>query len=82
MMTRNDARIIAEELYRLIKKDSQLLSNIVREVNEEYMNSQQAAKFLGVSITFLKQNIKDIPHTKVGRLNRFKKSSLIEYINK
>ena len=43
MMTRNDARIIAEELYRLIKKDSQLLSNIVREVNEEYMNSHQAS---------------------------------------
>jgi excisionase family DNA binding protein len=82
MMTRNDARIIAEELYRLIKKDSQLLSNIVREVNEEYMNSHQASEFLNVSLQFLKKNIKDIPHTKVGRLNRFKKSSLIEYMNK
>ena len=82
MMTRNDARIIAEELYRLIKKGSQLLSNIVREVNEEYMNSHQATEFLNVSLQFLKKNIKDIPHTKVGRLNRFKKSSLIEYMNK
>ncbi len=81
-MTRNDAIIIAEELYRLIKKDRQLLINIVREINEEYMTSQQAAKFLNVSLQFLKQNIKDIPHSKVGRLNRFKKSSLIEYMSK
>ena len=81
-MTRNDAVIIAEELYRLIKKDRQLLINIVREINEEYMTSQQAAKFLNVSLQFLKQNIKDIPHSKVGRLNRSKKSSLIEYMSK
>lgn len=82
VMNRNEARMIAEELYKLVRKDiKQVASGLVID-QEEYIDSKEAAKFLGVSLSFLKKNILDIPHVKVGRLNKFKKSLLIEYINR
>lgn len=82
-MTRTEAKQIAEELYKLIKKDmKKYIIEAVQEEQDEWLNTIQAAEFLGVSVSFIKQNILDIPHTKVGRMNRFKKSSLIQYLER
>lgn len=82
-MNRNDARMLAEELYRLMHKDVKMyISSAVQAETEEWLNTDQAAEFLGVSVSYIKKNILDIPHSKIGRLNKFRKSSLIEYLNR
>ena len=82
-MTRNDAKLIAEELYKLIHKDVKLyVSTAVEAETEEWLNTQQAAEFLGVSLSYIKKNITDIPHTKIGKLNKFKKSTLLQFLNR
>lgn len=81
-MTRQESRMIAEELYKLMRKDIARMHDAVREQQEEWLSSAEAARYLGVSVAYLKKNIDDIPHTKVGRLNKFKKSSLYQYINR
>lgn len=82
-MTRAQARMIAEELYKLIKKDIPcFVHDAVIDGTDEYFNTAQAAEFLGVSVSYVKSHINDIPHTKVGRLNKFKKSSLSSYMSR
>lgn len=82
-MNRADAKAIAEELYKLIHKDVKLyISTAVSKETEEWLNTQQAAEVLGVSVSYIKKNILDIPHTKVGRLNKFKKSTLLQFLNR
>ena len=82
-MTRTDARMIAEELYKLMKKDiKSLVSEAVKMESDEYLNTSEVSKLMGVSISYVKQNISSIPHTKVGRLNKFRKSEIIKMLNR
>ena len=53
-MTRRDAQMIAEELYKLMQKD-----------DVEYMNFKQASEYIKYSVSYLKQH-KEIPRCKVG----------------
>ena len=78
IMTRAQAKIIAEELYKLMRKD---ILFVVQETtideNEEYLTSVEAAKMLGWSIGTLYNRKKDIgSYIKVGNQLRFPKTKL------
>lgn len=80
-MTRNEAKILAQEIYKLMKKDiKELVSQAVAEETDEYMSTKQAAELLGVSISYLLHS--DLPKTKVGKLNKYKKSDLIKSLER
>lgn len=80
-MTRSEARMLAEELYKLMRKDvKQLVQQSVSEETDEWLTTEQAARMMGVSISYIKQN--DIPHSKVGRLNRYRKSDIQKLMNR
>lgn len=78
IMTRAQAKIIAEELYKLMRND---IREIVRETtifeNEEYLTSVDAAKMLNWSIGTLYNRKDDIgSYIKVGNQLRFPKTQL------
>ena len=82
-MTRTEARILAEELYKLMRKDvKRIVEETVIECSDEWVGVGEAANILGCSVGTLYNNISNIPHTKKGRLLRFKKSALIKYLER
>lgn len=82
-MTRTDARMIAEELFKMIKPlVVEQLSNIASEVTDETFNVDQAANYLGCKPKTIYNKIKVIPHFKVGRALRFSRLALDEYIRR
>ena len=47
-MNRNEAKMVAEELYKLIHKDVRnIVSQTVKEETEEWIGAKEAAKVLG-----------------------------------
>ena len=70
-MTRADARMIAEELYRLMQQDK----------DEDLIDVQAAARFLGCAAQTVYNLVSrgDIPSHKSGRSRRFKLSELKDY---
>ena len=46
----------------------------------KWLNAQQAAEYMGVSLSYVRKNIKDIPHTKMGRMCRFTHEGLNKYL--
>lgn len=46
---------------------------------ERWVDMAEAAAFLGVKASYIKYRIKEIPHTKIGRLNRFRLSDLNDF---
>ena len=46
---------------------------------ERWIDIVEAAAFLGVKPSYITYRIKEIPHTKIGRLNRFRISDLNEF---
>lgn len=82
-MNRNEAKMVAEELYKLIHKDVRnIVSQTVKEETEEWIDSKEAAKVLGWSVGTLYNRIEEIPHTKLNNRLRFKKSVLLQYLNR
>lgn len=77
-MTRKDARMIAEELYKLMSGDVKDITTRALEntAEEQWMSTRQAAEYLGLSQAYIKKHVDDIPHVKVGRLNKFTRRSL------
>lgn len=84
-MTSREMKTIAEELYKLIKKDikkdfqkyiSEAMSS---NAKEEWVNTEGAAAYLGISTSTVQKKIFEIPHTKIGRINKFRISDLNEY---
>ena len=71
-LTRKDARMIAEELFALMKKEE--------AVPERYLNAKEAAEMLGMPLGTLYHKVGGIPHTKVGKRLRFTESTLREYM--
>ena len=51
-----------------------------REKPIKWLNAQQAADYMGVSLSYVRKNIKDIPHTKMGRMCRFTHEGLNKYL--
>lgn len=76
--TRKEAKMIAEELYKLLRRDVQNAAGEALEncTDEDWLSTSQAAEYLGLSAVYVKKHIAEIPHVKVGRLNRFTKRSL------
>lgn len=83
-MTRNEARMIAEELAYILKKQiAEAIKTAASEQTEEYINSDEAAALLGVKKSALYHTYRhDIPCRKIGRNLVFKKSAIINYINR
>lgn len=80
-MTRSEARLVAEELYKLMRKDvNVLVSQMVANETDEWLSTEQAASMMGVSVSYIKQN--GIPHSKVGRLNKYRKSDIQKLMNR
>jgi len=65
-MTRNEARLIAEEL-----------AKIVAPANEEFMTREDVAKFLKVSVSWVDRHHDMLPHIMLGGGIRFVKSKVI-----
>ena len=83
IMNRTEARIIAEELYKLMRKDvKRLVEETIIECSDEWIGVGEAANILGCSVGTLYNNIDSVPHTKNGRLLRFRKASLIKYLER
>lgn len=82
-MTSREAKLIAAELYKLMKYDiKKHISEFVKEEQEEWLNIVQVSEFMGVSVGYVKDHIHEIPHTKVGRLNRFRKSDIVRLMER
>ncbi len=82
-MTRTEARLIAEELHKLLRKDiKSALAGMTAAETEEYLSAKQAASLLGWSVRTLYNRIEDIPHTKQGKHLRFRKSAIIAYLER
>lgn len=80
-MNRAEARLIAEELHKLLRKDvEKYISKAVKDNSEEWLSTEEAARLLGVSLSYMRHN--DIPHTKVGRINKYKKSDMVRLLNR
>ena len=71
-ITRKEARMIAEELFALLKKE--------QAVPERYLSAKEAAELLGMPLGTLYHKVDGIPHTKVGKRLRFTESGLRKYM--
>ncbi|MEB3372714.1 helix-turn-helix domain-containing protein [Bacteroides sp. CR5/BHMF/2] len=54
----------------------------MKEETEEWIGAKEAAKVLGWSVGTLYNRIEEIPHTKLNNRLRFKKSALLQYLNR
>ena len=70
-MTRNDARLIAEELIPLMRKEVKRIVESVLEKEaqkeDEFVGFDEASKITKLSIRYLREHIKEIPHAHKGR---------------
>lgn len=73
-MTRNDARMVAEELYKVLKKEGLVESDVI--------GIDEAAGILGMSKQSVYNRIQEIPHTKFGKSLRFFKSDIIKMLRR
>lgn len=85
-MTRNEARMIAEEMIPLMRKE---IKRIVEDVldkegkkDDVFLDYEGASKLTSLSIRYLKDHINDLPHTIVGKKKMFSRNALIEFMNR
>lgn len=71
-ITRYEARLIAEELYKLMQRDT-------KPQAEELLRVPEAAAYLRISTSTLYKKLETIPHTKVGKTIYFTKQGLSDY---
>ena len=85
-MTRNEARLIAEELLPLMREEIKRIVEKVLEREEKkedvFLNFIEASKLTSLSVRYLKDHIDEIPHRVVGKKKVFSKASLIAYMNR
>ena len=81
-MNRTEARMVAEELAKLIKPEiRKMVIDMTVSDMENYISASEAADYLGMSKQTLYNKISEIPHVKFGRILKFQKSELKKYIN-
>jgi len=74
--------MIAEELAKVMQKEiRKMVVDITVGDMENYISASEEADYLGMSKRTLYNRIDEIPHTKFGRVLKFQKSKLKEYIN-
>lgn len=83
MMTRAQAKLIAEELYKLLRNDVvSATKEIASEDMDQYMSAPEAASMLGWTVKTLYARKNDIgSYTKVGRKLMFRRSQLMKIID-
>lgn len=72
-LTRYEARLIAEELHKLMKEDEE------HAPMGELLTDVEAAAYLNMSKSFVNHNKERIPHVKIGRSVRYTKAGLSEF---
>ena len=77
-MTRNDARMIAQELLPMLMKEIRRIVPTAA-VEDEFLNSADAAKLICRSVSFLKSH-PEIPSTKVGSRRLYSKKELMKFV--
>lgn len=81
-MTAFEAKQVAEEMYKLLRKDiKKHIREAIDDVYNTPMNLDEAAEYLKIPKQTIYKNVSRIPHTKVGRRLRFLKKDLDAYIN-
>ena len=77
-----DLKLIKSKDIKELKQELQNIKNDNAELHEEWLNTEEAALFLKISIRTLKRyrEAGRIPYSKDVRIFRFKKSDLITYI--
>ena len=73
-MNRADARLVAEELYKIMRKEGL--------VDDKVIGAEEVAEILGCSTETIYRKSTDIPHTKVGKTLRFFKSDIIKMLRR
>ena len=82
-MNRTDAKMIAEELYKLVRKELRTVAeNLVIEDTDEFLTVDEAADFMRLSKSTLYKKRKVIPCVKIHGSLRYSKNALIKYMNK
>lgn len=82
-MTRNECRMIAEELYSLIGKNMKsYISECIKANSDEYLNTEEASTMIGISIKTLRKRKDEFPHVKMGKRIMFSKNGIIELMNR
>lgn len=71
-MTRREARMIAEELHKLLKEDN--------PNDDIFYNTRDAASYINKSESYVRHNLQVIPHTKKGGRLAFSKLNLQKYM--
>ena len=80
-MNRTDAKMIAEELYKLVRKELRTVAeNLV--IEDEFLTVDEAADFMRLSKSTLYKKRKVIPCVKINGSLRYSKNALIKYMNK
>ena len=75
--------MIAKELYDLMYEDiKSQIAEMFRGVSDEWLGIKDASVIIGWSIKTMYKRIDEIPHTKVGRKYRFKKSELNKFLER
>ena len=80
-MTRTEARMIAEELGKILSKDiARVVKSATVTATDKQLSAKEAADYLGWSVKTVYNKIADIPHYKVGKKLRFSEIALADYI--
>lgn len=80
-MTRSDARMIAEELFKLLEPVIiRQLSQTTSEALDKVLSTKEAAEYLGVKPKTIYNSISEIPHFKSGGKLKFSQLALDEYL--
>lgn len=80
-MTRSEARMIAEELMKLLYEEvKHSVSTIAAKQTDRQMSVSEAASYLGCAVKTIYNKLDVIPHYKVGRHLRFSEAALTDYI--
>lgn len=85
-MTRNEARMVAEELIPLMRKEIKRIVESVLEKESDkddvFLDYSEASKLTSLSVRYLKEHIDEIPHTVIGKKRIFSKVALLKYLNR
>lgn len=80
MLTIFDARKIAQELYKLMRKDMKdRMADAVANAEDEFLSHREAAAFLRTTPGALYIR-KDVPYTKLGRKRIYSRNALDAFV--